>query len=38
KILQLQDLKKELFDNIISADGASLKSLTEDDIKMLLAK
>ncbi len=38
KILQLQDLKKELFDNIISADGASLKSLSEDDIKMLLAK
>lgn len=38
KILQLQELKKELFDNIISADGASLKSLSEDDIKMLLAK
>ena len=38
KILQLQEVKKELFDNIISADGASLKSLSEDDIKMLLAK
>lgn len=38
KILQLQELKKELFDNIISADGASLKSLSEEDIKMLLAK
>ncbi len=38
KILQLQKIKKELFDNIISADGASLKSLTEDDINMLLGK
>jgi superfamily II DNA or RNA helicase len=38
KILQLQELKKELFDNIISADGASLKSLSEEDINMLLAK
>jgi SNF2 family DNA or RNA helicase len=38
KILQLQQVKKELFDNIISADGASLKSLSEDDIKLLLAK
>ncbi len=38
KILQLQELKKELFDNIISADGASLKYLSEEDIKMVLAK
>jgi len=38
KILQLQELKKELFDNIIAADGASMKSLSEEDIKMLLAK
>lgn len=38
KILQLQGMKKELFDNIISADGASLKSLTEEDIAQLLAR
>jgi SNF2 family DNA or RNA helicase len=38
KILQLQQVKKEMFDNIISADGASLKSLTEADIKLLLGK
>lgn len=38
KILLLQDLKKELFDHIISADGANTKALTEEDIKMLLAK
>ena len=38
KILQLQQIKKELFDNIISADGASLKALSEDDIKILLGK
>jgi len=38
KILQLQQVKKELFDNIISADGAALKSLTEEDINLLLGK
>ncbi len=38
KILQLQQLKKELFDNIISADGASLKALSEEDINLLLGK
>jgi SNF2 family DNA or RNA helicase len=38
KILQLQQLKKELFENIISSDGASLKSLSEDDINLLLGK
>ena len=38
KILQLQQIKKELFDNIISADSASLKSLTEEDINLLLGK
>jgi SNF2 family DNA or RNA helicase len=38
KILQLQQLKKELFDNIISADGSALKSLTEEDIRLLLSK
>ncbi len=38
KMLQLQELKKELFDNVISADGATPKSLSEDDIKTLLSK
>lgn len=38
KILQLQEMKKELFENIISADGASLKSLSEEDIAQLLAR
>jgi len=38
KILQLQEVKKELFENIISADGASLKALSEEDIAQLLAR
>ncbi|HMQ48931.1 MAG TPA: DEAD/DEAH box helicase [Saprospiraceae bacterium] len=38
KILQLQSLKKELFDNVIASDSASLKSLSEEDIKLLLGK
>jgi SNF2 family DNA or RNA helicase len=38
KMLQLQELKKELFDNVISVDGATPKSLSEDDIKTLLSK
>jgi SNF2 family DNA or RNA helicase len=37
KILQLQEIKKELFDNIISADSSTLKSLTEDDIDYILS-
>ncbi|NJK83487.1 MAG: hypothetical protein HC912_06340 [Saprospiraceae bacterium] len=36
KISQLQLLKKELFDNVITADGSALKSLTEDDISFIL--
>ncbi|MFH0926328.1 MAG: DEAD/DEAH box helicase, partial [bacterium] len=36
KILQLQEKKKELFENIISADSASLKSLTENDVEFIL--
>lgn len=36
KILELQQLKQELFDNVISADGASLKSMTEEDIEFIL--
>ncbi len=36
KILKLQQLKKEMFDNIITADSASLKSLSADDIDFIL--
>jgi len=35
KILALQQMKKELFDNVISAD-ASLKALSEEDIEYIL--
>lgn len=37
KILKLQALKHELFDNVISSDSASLKSLSEEDIEVLLS-
>ena len=37
KILKLQQLKKELFDNVISADGSSLKSMSEDDIEYIMS-
>lgn len=37
KILKLQQLKKELFDNVISSDGASLKSMSEEDIEFILS-
>lgn len=36
KILILQEKKKELFDDIISSDGAALKSLSESDIDFIL--
>ncbi len=36
KILQLQDKKAEIFNSIISADSASLKSISEDDIQFML--
>ncbi len=37
KILQLQQMKAELFDSIISSDDpASPKTLTEDDINFIL--
>ena len=36
KILELQQVKKELFDNVISADGPSLKALSEEDIDFIL--
>ncbi|MEO8852264.1 MAG: DEAD/DEAH box helicase [Ginsengibacter sp.] len=37
KILKLQELKSALFENIISTDSASLKSLSEDDIEFILS-
>lgn len=36
KILELQRLKKELFDNLISSDDASIKSLNEADVDFVL--
>ncbi|MDQ4141912.1 MAG: DEAD/DEAH box helicase, partial [Bacteroidota bacterium] len=36
KILHLQEKKKELFDNIIASDSASIKSLSETDIDFML--
>ncbi len=36
KILQLQDKKAEIFNSIISADSASLKSISETDIQFML--
>lgn len=38
KILQLQDKKAEIFNSIISADSASLKSISEDDIQFMLGE
>ncbi|MEM6965683.1 MAG: DEAD/DEAH box helicase, partial [Bacteroidota bacterium] len=35
KIVQLQEKKKELFDDIIGSDGESLKSLSEEDIDFI---
>lgn len=35
KILQLQDRKKNLVDQLISTEGSFLKSLTSDDVKVL---
>ena len=37
KIVKLQEKKKELFDNIISTDGDSLKSLSEEDIDFIFS-
>jgi len=36
KILKLQEMKKELFDNVISSDGTSLKSMTAEDVEFIL--
>jgi SNF2 family DNA or RNA helicase len=38
KILQLQEVKSALFENIISTDSASLKALSEEDIQFILGK
>ena len=37
KILQLQLMKAEIFNNIIAGDAASLKSFSQDDINYLMA-
>ena len=36
KILKLQSLKAELFESLITSDGASLKSLNEEDLEFVL--
>lgn len=36
KILLLQEKKKELFDNVISSDSASIKTLNEKDVDFIL--
>ncbi|MDM8522224.1 DEAD/DEAH box helicase [Desulfococcaceae bacterium HSG8] len=36
KILELQKRKSELFDSLISSDGASIKSLDEKDVEFML--
>jgi SNF2 family DNA or RNA helicase len=36
KILQLQEQKKELFENLIGSDSASIKSLNQEDIDFIL--
>jgi SNF2 family DNA or RNA helicase len=36
KILLLQEQKSEIFNNIISADSASLKNISEEDIQFML--
>ena len=38
KILQLQELKIDLFNKVISSDDTSIKSLTEDDIDFMLGE
>lgn len=38
KIVQLQEKKTELFNAIISADGASLKSFSQEDVDFILGK
>lgn len=38
KIMKLQQVKKELFDNVISSDGAGLKSFSEEDIEFIFGQ
>jgi len=38
KILQLQEMKSELFENIVGSDNASLKSFSEEDINYILGQ
>jgi SNF2 family DNA or RNA helicase len=38
KIRLLQEKKQELFDNVIGADSAALKSMTEEDITFMLSQ
>jgi len=38
KMLELQNKKRELFENLISSDGASIKSLDEEDIAFILGE
>lgn len=38
KILELQKIKSELFDNLITSDGASIKSLDEKDVEFVLGE
>ena len=38
KILQLQDTKSKLLDNLISEDSSSMKILTEKDIEFILGE
>jgi non-specific serine/threonine protein kinase len=37
KILQLQEHKKELVDQLISAEGSFFKSITRDDVKTIFS-
>lgn len=36
RILQLQEKKSALFENLIASDGASIKSMTEEDVRFIL--
>ncbi|MEL6864766.1 MAG: DEAD/DEAH box helicase [Bacteroidota bacterium] len=38
KIVQLQALKRELFNSVISSDGAALKSISEEDLAFILGR
>ncbi len=38
KMLKLQEIKKELFDNLITSDGTSIKTLDEKDVEFVLGE